>query len=250
MNKKMERQEKLLQIIKTQGMLSVKSLASMLTVSEMTVRRDLKDLHCENGSTDSIQRDCADGNYSLLAAAQKAYRQKERIGQFAASLIASGDVIIIDTGSTTARMLPHIPSNHNLTVVCYNANVMLELRGRQGIQLFMCGGVYHENTEMFESVESIQFIKRIRANKVFLSAAGVHEQLGITCANNYEVPTKNAIIKSASEKILMADSSKFGQIRSSYFCELSDINTIITDTDLSADWRERILSKGIVLHLV
>lgn len=257
MSKKLQRQNELIRIIKAQGLLPIKSLASILQVSEMTVRRDLEALQyiasSDSKKTTSLSASGSSINgteYSLLQALEKSNEQKNRIGAFAASLIRPNDVVIIDTGSTTARILPHIPSNKNLTVLCYNANVMLELRYKAGIQLLFCGGVYHQNTEMFESPEGIHFIERTRANKVFLSAAGVHKELGITCANAHEVPTKNAIIKSSSERILMLDSGKFDQIRSSYFCELNDVTAIITDSDLSADWQARIADKGITLHLV
>jgi len=225
-------------------------MATILGVSEMTVRRDLDELIGPSGSGGSVRPFSVDESYNLLKAAQKAHSQKERIGKFAASMVALNDVITIDTGSTTVKMIPFIPEEFYLTVVCYTANALMGLLNRQGIRLFMCGGIYHENTELFECPESIQFIKRTRINKAFLSAAGVHENLGITCANSFEVPLKDAILKSSSEKILLADSSKFGQTRLSYFCELDEIDAVVTDTDLPEEWRKRIVSKGIALHLV
>jgi len=247
---KMERHKKLLQVINAQGMLPVKTLAALLAVSEMTIRRDFEELQYKESDSTNVNFDAVDGNYSLLSSVQKAYHQKERIGQFAASLIDYNDTIIIDTGSTTARMLSHIPIDRNLTIVCYNANVMLELHKKTGFQLFMCGGLYHENTEMFESPESILFIERMRANKMLISAAGIHEQMGITCANAYEVLTKQVAIKSSLEKILMVDSSKFGQVRSAYFCDFNEIDVIVTDTELSDEWKSFIKSKDITLYLV
>lgn len=246
MDNKSARQNSILQIIEAQGMQSVKSLATTLNVSEMTIRRDLNQLHHQ----DKLQGAKNEERYNLLSAAQKSFNQKDRIGKFAASLIEPNDVLIIDTGSTTARLLPYFPDKQNLTVVCYNANVMLELRNKAGIELFMCGGIYHKNTEMFESPESIHFIERIRANKVFLSAAGVDDVLGITCENAHEVPTKNAVIQASATRILMADSSKFGQVRSSYFCKLEDLDIIITDSDISDEWKEKIHAKGLTLYTI
>lgn len=252
MASKHKRQQKLVNIIKKQGLLSVKTLATALDVSEMTIRRDLKQLRIIGLEEHEFfgQLPSESGEYDLFAALMKANEQKDRIGRFAASLIDHNDVIIIDTGSTTARMLSNIPEDHNLTVMCYNANVLFELRYKKGIQLLFCGGVYHRNTEMFESPESIQFIERTRANKVFLSAAGIHAELGITCANAYEVATKNAIIKSASQRILLADSSKFGQLRSSYFCDLSDVDVVVSDKSLSVEWQEILRAQSIELYLV
>lgn len=251
MGKKAQRQSELIRIIQAQGLLPVKTLSSILGVSEMTVRRDLEAMQYHPAEKlDGLEAVPQNGDYSLLQALEKANEQKNSIGRFAASLIEPNDVIIIDTGSTTARMLSHIPSDKSLTVLCYNANVLLDLRYKPGIQLLFCGGVYHQNTEMFESPEGIQFIERTRANKVFLSAAGVHRELGITCANAHEVPTKNAVIKSSSQRILLVDSGKFDQLRSAYFCELEDVNTIVTDKNLPEDWQRLIQNKGIELHMV
>lgn len=114
----------------------------------------------------------------------------------------------------------------------------------------MAGGYYYPTTQMFHCPESLRFIRSIRINKFFLSAAGVHETLGISCANSHEVATKQALMDSTQEHILVADSSKFGMVRSSYVCDLSEIHTIITDDQLSQPWIDRILAENITLHLV
>lgn len=244
--RKSKRQQDLIKIIEAQGMLPVRSIAAMLNVSEMTVRRDLEELRSDGGAMAGEQS----SQYSLLEAIEHSNHQKEEIGKYAASLIEPNDVIIIDTGSTTARILPYLPDNINLTILSYNANVLMELRHKSGIQLLFCGGNYHLNTEMFESEEGIAFIRRIRANKAFLSAAGIHSELGITCANTYEVATKRAVISSSSQKILLADSSKFGRLRSAYFCDLDDIDTVVTDHSLQEEWRNELKRRKIELHAV
>ena len=244
-SRKGKRQQDLINIIETQGMLPVRSIAAMLNVSEMTVRRDLEKLRNDGGAAGEQS-----GQYNLLEAIEHSNHQKEEIGKYAASLIEPNDVIIIDTGSTTARILPYLPENMNLTILSYNANVLIELRHKPGIQLLFCGGNYHLNTEMFESEEGIAFIRRIRANKAFLSAAGIHRELGITCANTYEVATKQAAISSSSQKILVSDSSKFGRLRSAYFCDLDEIDTIITDHSLQKYWRDELRQRNIEIHEV
>lgn len=247
----MQRQAGLIRLIQAQGLLPVKTLSSLLGVSEMTVRRDLETLQYHKPNDMESPKSPSQGeSYSLMQALALANEQKDNIGRFAVSLIEPNDIIIIDTGSTTARMLPHIPSDKGLSVLCYNANVLLSLRYKPGIQLLFCGGVYHPNTEMFESPEAIQFIQRTRANKVFLSAAGVHRDLGITCANTHEVPTKNAVIHSSQQRILLVDSGKFDQLRLAWFCGLEDVNTIVTDKNLPEDWQQIIQDKGIELYMV
>lgn len=255
MSKKTERIDKLVSLLQARGFVSVRELSALLGVSEMTVRRDLKALeknyaagvHGLNPSRAIVKNN---QEYNILKELRKQSVQKEAIGRFAVSLLRPDDIVIIDTGTTTEQVAQHFPRDMNLMTLCYNINILMELQKNPGVRLLFAGGRYHAGTQMFESDEGIQFIRGLRAYKVFLSAAGVHPEMGITCVNSYEVPTKQAVIRSSLEKILLCDSSKFGIVRPAYFCDLAEINTIVTDQGLPEEWRQRIASMGITLHLV
>jgi DeoR family deoxyribose operon repressor len=117
-------------------------------------------------------------------------------------------------------------------------------------KLVFPGGYFHTNTLMFESPEGIEIIKRIRANKAFISAAGVSEKLGVTCATDYEKETKKAIIDSSDVKILLIDSTKFGKVKISHFADLTDFDIIITDIGIPKKFVEIIKSLGIKLYII
>jgi DeoR family deoxyribose operon repressor len=117
-------------------------------------------------------------------------------------------------------------------------------------KLVFPGGYFHNNTLMFESPEGIEIIKRIRANKAFISAAGVSEKLGVTCATDYEKETKKAIIDSSDVKILLIDSTKFGKVKISHFADLTDFDIIITDIGIPKKFVEIIKSLGIKLYII
>ena len=144
-------------------------------------------------------------------------------------------------------MAEFLDNDINISVLIYNTNILMALSKKKNIKLIFSGGYFHPNTMMFESPEGISLIEKTRATKVFVSAAGVHENLGVTCSNSYEVLTKQAIIKSSLEKILLVDSNKFGIVKSSYFAELKDFDTIITDNKISEAWRKKINDLGIRL---
>lgn len=259
MNKKTERINRLIEILRVRHFVSVKELSSLLGVSEMTIRRDLTILEsnhvAENIYGTSVYNPAhiiskQSKEYNFINELQRQNTQKDAIGRFAATLIERDDIIILDTGTTTEQIVPHIPSNLNITALCYNINILMELRRNTGVHMLFSGGNYHPNTQMFECPEGIEFIRGIRAQKVFISAAGIHNTLGITCVNSYEVPTKRAILASSLQHILVADAQKFGTVRPSYFCTLADIDVIVTDSALSNEWREHIIEQGITLHLV
>ncbi|MEG0304741.1 MAG: DeoR/GlpR family DNA-binding transcription regulator [Oscillospiraceae bacterium] len=259
MNKKTVRINKLIDILKVRSFVSIKELSSVLNVSEMTIRRDLEILK-DNNIAENIYGTTVynpahtvaknEDEYNLLGETKKKNTQKDDIGRFAASLVNEDDIIIIDSGSTTERIAASLPVDRNISVLCYNINILMELRRNPGVKMIFAGGFYHSNTQMFECPESIDFIKGVRAQKVFVSAAGVHSQLGVTCANSYEVPVKRAILQSSLQKILVTDSSKFDIVRPAFFCELDQIDVIVTDNNLSEDWRSRISEAGITLYTV
>ncbi len=100
---------------------------------------------------------------------------------------------------------------------------------------------------MFHSREGCQLIKNNRADKAFISAAGIDESLGLTTYFYFEADIKKAMIGSAKHIILVADSSKFGKISITYFASLGEVQTIITDGGLSENYREIVQNIGIEL---
>lgn len=269
MGKKTDRMNRLIDIIRTKNGASVKELAALLGVSEMTIRRDLAVLEehsiVNNVYGAAIYNPASDNPtykgkeqtdseaailYELNNAKSTQDSEKKSIGAFAASFIKPGDIIVIDTGSTTEMLAEHIPDDMEATVLCYNANILNSLRLKENLSLIFSGGKYHPKTQMVESSQGVELIKSMRFTKAFISAAGVHESLGVTCVFDYEVPTKKAIMQSSVEKILLFDSSKFGQVKPAYFGNLTDFDVIITNDDISEEWRDLILSRNIRLYTV
>jgi DeoR family deoxyribose operon repressor len=256
--KKPERIGQIIETLQATYSASIRELARKLAVSEMTIRRDLELL-----ARDNIVRLVHSGavlnpenlgglqpKYSLTEAGARMAEEKVRIGRRAASLIEPNDIVIIDSGSTTECLARSIPADLPVTVICFALNVLVEAHRNSACRLVFAGGALHENTLMFESPEGAQLVRRYRANKAFLSASGVSERLGVTCANSYEVETKKAALASSLTRVLLVDSSKFGRIQPAYFAELTDFELIITDSGLAPQTAESIRALGIELQIV
>ncbi|GAB4112949.1 MAG: hypothetical protein Kow00103_03710 [Candidatus Caldatribacteriota bacterium] len=225
----------------------------------MTIRRDLKGLARENlinivpgGAVlkKSFSFNINEEKYLIKTAESLRLEEKIKISRKAASLVKPNEVIIIDTGSTTENLPKFIPQNMPLTIVCYALNILFNVYENRNWKLIFPGGYFHDDTLMFERPEGVEMIKKIRANRAFISAAGVSERLGITCATNYEKETKKAVINSSEKKILLVDSSKFGKVKISHFANLTDFDIIITDEGIPADFVEIIKKVGIKLYIV
>jgi DeoR family deoxyribose operon repressor len=258
MEKKIERLNNIIHTLRASNIVRIKELAKKFSVSEMTIRRDLNFLSGENVLTqipggaiihpDGISWDHK--KYHLDSEESVRIDEKNRIGKKAASLIKQKDIVIIDSGSTTERLVGYISDDLEITIICYSMNILLQTYNKNLPNLIFAGGYFHRDTAMFESALGVQLINENRANKAFISAGGVSEKLGITTPFRYEVKTKRAAIETSQTKILMADSTKFGKIEGAYFAELNEFDVIITDKAVESYYADLIRDSGIELHLV
>ncbi len=233
--------------LRIKNVASIKELSRKLDVSEMTVRRDLSYLAHDRvvelipggaifKTSTGLER--SDEKYLITHEETKKTREKMRIGQKAASLIEPNDTVTLDVGSTTEYVAKFLPEQFPITILCYTLNILVEIYRKKNCTPIFAGGYFHENTLMFTSPGGVDLIASTRSNKAFLSAAGIHDSLGVTCANSYEIDTKKAVMKSSRTKILLADSSKFGKTQIAYFANLKDFDIIITDSGIPDEYRE------------
>jgi len=259
LKKKEERVHQIVQTLKRRKGATIKELATLFDVSDMTIRRDMEvlksqgiilDIHGAAVYNPQSSFHLEDDGYSLEQATTARVKEKDSIGAYAASLIEDDECVIIDNGSTTEYLASHIDNNVKATIFSCNLNILNKLSNKPNLMLILGGGYFHPDTAMFESPESLTLIRRTRATKVFVSAAGVHETLGVTCASSYEQETKQAILESAAERILVTDSSKFGVVTTCFIAELEEFHKVITDQDLTEEWQKRIKDLGIELVMV
>ncbi len=237
-------------------MVNIRELTKKFEVSEMTIRRDLSLLAKENlvdlipGG--AILKRAEDNESRYLVTNEESVRtiEKLKIGQRAVSLIEPNETIILDIGTTTEYLAKYLREDAPIRVMCYTLNTLVEVYKKKNCSIIFAGGYYHPQTMMFESEEGIELIKRTRADKAFVSAAGIHDELGITTVYPHELQAKKAILSSAKSRILVVDSSKFGQTKSVYFADMSSFQTVITDTGIPEDYARFIRDLGVELILV
>jgi DeoR family deoxyribose operon repressor len=238
---------------------SIRELAGELGVSEMTIRRDLEQLKLENivslvhgAAIFKADSGAAEqpGDYHLALEETVNRPEKERIGRAAAAMVQNGDIIIIDIGTTTEYLARYLPPGAAITVLCFTMNALAEVCKKKTENIIMGGGYYHANTQFFESEETISLVRRTRATKLFLSAAGVSRELGLTCANQYEVKVKQSCIESSLKKILLVDSGKFDRIRPAFVTSLDRVDTVITDNGVDRRWIRTMEDMGIEVRVV
>lgn len=248
------RQSRLIDYLKVHQSATIQELTEYFSVSNMTIRRDLEKLTRSepikiiHGGVIYQTRDSGT-DYSMAYARVSMLEEKRRIAVRAASLVEPDDIIIIDAGSTGELIAENLPTDHPITVICYAFNIATVISKRANCTLILAGGLYHESSMVFESPEGLELIRRKRAKKAFVTASGITTRLGITCSNVFESTTKRIALESSLTSILVADSSKFGEIQAAHFSDLSDFDIIITDSALPSSFREEITRMGKTLYI-
>ncbi|MBQ3392872.1 MAG: DeoR/GlpR transcriptional regulator [Lachnospiraceae bacterium] len=253
MNKKDVRIQSMIRELSLRPEQSVAELAALFQVSQMTIRRDLQYIEQNRLLRPEILhggRTAGASRYEYLEEEIRNAEQKRRIAEFALGLLKPGEIVALDSGTTAGMLAAVIPDDMPLTVICYSYYIVSKLYDRSNIDLILAGGYYHHNTQTFESTEGMQFLKQLRARKMFLCASGVHETMGITCTDQHIASMKRAALSISSEKILLCDSSKFGEIRSGFISSLEDLDMIVTDQGISPAWESRLRETGAEVHIV
>jgi DeoR family transcriptional regulator, deoxyribose operon repressor len=256
--KRQDRIQRIMTILLQHSGATIRELAESLSVSEMTIRRDLDLLAEENqirlvhaGAIPTL--DGAPGvSRSFSLADGEAHRARERqlIGEKGASLVEPGDVIIVDSGSIAEWLARSLPPQLPLTVLCFALNILVHASAGATRNLVLAGGALQPQTLVFESPEGVSLVRRHRAAKAFLTAGGVSDTLGVTCADANEAELKKAAVASSQSRILLVDSGAFGRVTASWYADLSHFDVIVTDSGISLEYVEIIRNLGIALHVI
>jgi len=225
-----------------------------MSVSEMTIRRDLEALetqgmiHRTHGGAVLVDPNTSIRfPYILGEQITKNTWEKNLIGIKAASLVRPHETIFLDSGTTTPFVAKNLEPELPITVLCYTFTNAMEFYPRNNANLILLGGMFHRDSNIFHSVESYGLIRNTRADKAFISTGGIDPEMGLTTFFDYEATIKREMIRSARQIILVTDSTKFGNISVTHFAELEEIDMIITDDGITEDCRKKIADRGIQL---
>jgi DeoR family transcriptional regulator, fructose operon transcriptional repressor len=239
-----DRHAQLIGLLKKHGYCSVVEMSQLLNVSAMTIRRDLHVLH-EKRIVEVLH-----GGASLIAAKRiepdfdirthEHLAEKQAIGKLAAELlIKEGDVVGIDSGSTTLEIARNLP-NFPLTVVTHSMAAANVVAQNKLYSLIVLGGVLQHEANCFCGPQAIAALQRLYINKLFLSASGLLLPDGLSCNNLLDAEVKQALLRSSRQIILCMDSSKIGSAYLARFATLDVLDTLITDNGILDESREAI----------
>jgi DeoR/GlpR family transcriptional regulator of sugar metabolism len=154
--------------------------------------------------------------------------EKDRIGRAAARLVADGETVMVDIGTTTLQLARHL-HGRRLTVVTSSLAVIDELLPERGIELVVLGGVVRRNYRSLVGVLAEDALRQLSCDVAFLGTSGIGEDLYVMDTTMVEVPIKRGMIAAAKRTVLLADAAKFSMHGSVRVCRAADLDTVVTD---------------------
>lgn len=175
--------------------------------------------------------------------------RRQAIARKAASLVAAGDVILVDGGPIAAYLAEELRSKRDITVITNSMDVFNTLNPTPGIILISTGGAIRYSSQVLVGPTAESALKELRADKLFLMVGGISLDFGLSHTNISEVTIKQAMIRSAREVILLADHTSFSTESIIQVAPLSVVKVLVTDDALPPSIRLNITKQNIRLLL-
>ena len=170
--------------------------------------------------------------------------EKERIARLALAELPDEGSILLDAGTTTARLADALPADRELVVLTNALPIAMSLSVRPNITVLMLGGRVRGRTQAAVDAWALQALADTYVDVAFIGTNGISPERGLTTPDTTESAVKRAMIRAARRSVVLADHTKVGQDHLSRFAELDEIDTLITDSGLDAQVADELRSRG------
>ena len=255
-----ERVEGILRELRRKGSISLAELVEELNASPASMRRDLSKLEMKGlvrrtpgGATLVEPLLYEPFRYDSLFQNREQHRaaEKRRIGLAGAELVEENDTVGFTAGTTTTHVARSLRNRRNIRVITNAVNIAMELSNCEGLRTFVTGGfVQWAGSFSLVGHAAVNFLNDIYMDKVFVSVCGIDAARGVTVIESEEALTFRAMIHQAKKAIVVADSSKLGEVTPALVCPISQIHMLITDTRASDKAVALFAERGIEVRRV
>ncbi len=231
-----QRRERIQAYLATKKIAATIDLCNLLDVSEATVRRDLEWLE-DRGL---IERTHGGAIYNERINLEQEYKQralrqieeKRKIGALAASLIQDGDILFINSGTTTTQLIRQIRPDIDITIITNNLIAVLEI-GEVDFEVLLLGGSFQPKSNSVAGRFAVQNLSQVYANKAFIGVDGISIKHGCTVPSNAEAEIVHLMLERTQGPVyILADHSKWGMVSNFEIAPIHKINALITDHGL------------------
>ena len=233
---------------------SVIDLSKRLSVSEVTIRKDLAVLEGEgsvlrtHGGAISVGRSRAELAFEVRARLHTT--EKSLIGAEAARLVEDGDSIALDASSTALQIARHLKARRELTVVTNGIRVATELAAQPSITVLMPGGAVRWEAFSLVGKWGTIMLRQLNIQKAFVGAVGFTLEEGLTDVNAEEAELKRAMVATAKDVVGVFDHTKWNRVAMATFCPTNRLRLVISDDRAPIDSVKAARDLGIDVRLV
>lgn len=231
-----ERQQAIATWVARHGRAAVTELADRFDVTPETVRRDLDRLE-EYGSVRRVHGGAVPATAITVLETDVHARQyhqaaqKDRIATRATDLLPAGGSIVLDSGTTTSRLLESHQPDDDLTVVTNSIPIAMRLTQRDRISLTVVGGRVRGTTHAVVGPEAVSHLATLRVDVAFLGTNGLTAEFGASTPDPDEAAAKSAMAAAAHQVVVLADATKLGREHLHQFVRPEHLDILVTDKD-------------------
>lgn len=249
-----ERRRKILELVQSTCRVLVKEVARSFGTSEITIRKDL-DLLARRGLVERTHGGALlaqPGGLLDLALQEKEKlhpKEKARIAAAAARLVQEGQVVILDSGTTTTAIARALSHFKNLMVITNAVNIAAEL-AHTSAEVILTGGTLHKNSASLVGPTAEESLRKFSADIFFLAADGFDLLFGFTKPNQQEARVNQVMAEISKKTVAVSDSSKFGRCSLARILPVSSIHHLICDDKLPEVAVSALRDAGVEVTLV
>lgn len=249
-----ERRRLILEMVKNDGRVLVGSLARHFHTSQVTIRKDLDLLQAQglilrsHGGALPMQTGVLED--PTLREKEKLHRkEKLQIAAAAVHMVKEGQVVILDSGTTTTAIARALREFENVTVITNAVNIAAELSGSP-VEVILTGGSLRKNSFSLVGPIAEETLHRLNADILFLGVDGIDVHYGLSTPNLLEAKVNRAMMDVARLTVAVCDSSKFGRRSLSSIAQISEIDHLICDRSVSKHDLAAMKKAGVEITLV
>lgn len=227
---------------------SLDELITVFEVSKNTIRRDIQEL-VDRGELKKVYGGVTTVRKRLESFQDRKIRnkgQKESIVKRASSYVEDGDIIFIDSGTTTIGLFEFL-KERQLTIFTNSIDFILRAIPLEHLNVISIGGMLDPKTNSFSNPRSLDLLKDYNIKKAFMASTGISLANGVTNASPLESELKKTIVDRSSEVYLLVDHDKFDKYGLMTYCSLAEIDYLVTDKLPSNSYQEYARNNGIQL---
>ena len=248
-----ERKQRILDMLRSDGMVKVSDLSRIFAVSEVTVRNYLADMESKgllsrtHGGAISSYKPYCSMNFNQRFETNRS--DKDLIAKKISKMIEPEDTVMLNAGTTTLLVFRNLPADYKLNIVTNSISIALEASSNPNFNVILVGGTINAKYQFTFGEDAVEQIKKYHADKLILSVDGIDCNNGFSTYYSEEASVDRAMIEQSDICMIAADKSKLRRNAFVKVCGLSVADFIITTGKLEEDEKNSLSENGITTIL-